>query len=622
VKEDLLPYYENELSFIRSLGKEFAGAYDKIAGRLLLAPGTGKSEDPHVERLIEAFALIAGRIHHKIDDEFPEITESLLNILYPHYLRPIPSMSIAQFRVDPEQALLSSGHVIPRHTGLYTRTVAGKTTACNLRTCYPVTLWPIEVTSAAVTQPAAIPGAPPTDRAAAVIRIDLKCIGGARLAALSLDRLRFCLHGGEAHIIDTLYELLFNNLIRAVIRSGSGSQATAVELPENAVLPVGFGRDEGLLSYPDRSFIGYRLLQEYFAFPAKYYFFELSGFDRIAALPPERRARFGESFQLLLYLGAFERRERLQQLEQNVTGDTFQLGCTPIVNLFERLAEPIRLTHAKTEYRVIPDIHRQPTTEVYSIDRVASSAPYFEKPLVYEPFYSVRHTHSETPGQAYWCASRRASERKGDKGTEVYLTLVNLGFQPSLPPAETLSVHITCTNRDLAGELPPSYQFGELSLESGSLVRARFLVAPTPTVRPPLRRGLQWQLISHLALNYLSIVEGGHEALQEILKLYNFSEDPALRRQISGIAAVASQPHMARMVSEHGVIFAQGLRVEMELDEEAFVGAGVFLFAAVMERFLGLYTALNSFTQLTVKTHQRRGALKQWPPRSGEQILL
>ncbi|MGA2723887.1 MAG: type VI secretion system baseplate subunit TssF [Bryobacteraceae bacterium] len=612
MKEDLLPYYENELSFIRNLGKEFAADWGKIAERLALEPG--KCEDPHVERLIEAFALLAGRIHHKIDDEFPEITESLLNILYPHYLRPIPSMSIAQFQVDPEQGPLTTGHTIKKNTSLYTGAIAGKATSCSFRTCYPVTLWPLQVTAAAVAPAAAVPGAPATERAVAVIRIDLKCMGRTRLSALNIDKLRFYL-SGESNVVHALYELLFSNVIRIVLRS-TGTQSATADLPTNAIQAVGFGRDEGMLPYHDRSFLGYRVIQEYFSFPWKYLFFDVLGFDKI------QRSQFADSFQLFIYLSAFERRERLQILEQNVNRDTFQLGCSPIINLFERLAEPVRLTHAATEYRVIPDIHKQPSTEVYSVDQVTSTAPYLVKPQVYDPFYSVRHNYDDNPGQAYWYASRQLSERKGDRGTEVYLSLVNMGFKPTRPPVETLTVHITCTNRDLAGQLPFAGEFGEIFLESGSLVRARCIMAPTKTVRPPVRRGLQWRLISHLALNYLSVVDGGLSALQEVLKLYDFTEDPAIQKQISGIVALSSAPHMRRIVSEHGIVFAQGLRVNIEFDEDAFIGTGVFLFATVLERFLGLYTAINSFTQLTANTRQRRGELKPWPPRSGEQILL
>ncbi len=612
MKEDLLPYYENELSFIRNMGKEFAADWGKIAERLALEPG--KCEDPHVERLIEAFALLAGRIHHKIDDEFPEITTSLLNILYPHYLRPIPSMSIAQFRLDPGQEAITSGHTIAPKANLYTGPIAGKATTCSFRTCYPVTLWPLEITRATVAPAATLAGAPATEKAVGVIRIEVKCTGGARLSALALDKLRFYLEG-ESNVAHTLYELLFGNVIRVVLRS-TGKQTVTADLPGNAVQAVGFGRDEGMLPYPDRSFLGYRIIQEYFTFPWKYLFFDLTGFDKIS------RAAFGESFEILFYLSAFDRRERLQMLEQNVDRDTFQLGCTPVVNLFERQAEPLRLTHTAAEYRVIADIHKQPSTEIYSVDEVTSTAPYFETPQVYEPFYSVRHSYNDNPGQAYWYATRRSSERKGDRGTEVYLSLVDMGFKPTLPPVETLTVHVTCTNRDLAGSLPFAGEFGELLVESGSLVRARCILSPTKTIRPPMRRGTQWRLISHLALNYLSLVDGGLAALQEILRVYDFTDNPAIQKQISGIVALSSEPHMRRIVSEHGIVFAQGQRVQIEFDEDNFIGSGVFLFATVLERFLGLYTALNSFTQLTARTRQRRGELKPWPPRSGEQILL
>jgi type VI secretion system protein ImpG len=614
MREDLLAYYENELGFLRHLGREFAAANPKIASRLALEPN--KCDDPHVERLIEAFALLAGRIHCKIDDEFPEITESLLNVLYPHYLRPIPSMSIAQLRVDPEQALLAGGYDIPERSPLYTRLIAGKSTTCTFRTCYPVRLWPLEVTSAAVMPASMAPNLPPTDGASAIVRISLRCMGKARLAALDLDRLRFYLDG-DSQIVHILYELLFTSVMRVVVRSGDKRVVTA-DLPPNALQPVGFTLEEGMLDYTHRSFPGYRVLQEYFAFPWKYLFFDVTGFDRIS------RAGLGDTMDLLLYLRPFERRDRLQRLEQNVSATTFQLGCTPIVNLFEQLAEPIAITHTAIEYRLIPDVNRQPTTEVYSVDEVRSHSPSQETPRVYSPFYSLRHVYEGEGANAYWYASRRQSTRPGDKGTEVYLTLVDLGFRPTRPADDVLIAKVTCTNRDLAGELPLTGEFGELSLKPGALPRARCLMRPTRTLRPPLRRGLQWRLISHLALNYLSIVDGGRDALQEILKLYDFSEDedPVIRKQIAGITAVDSHPHIARMVSEHGIVFAQGLRVALELDEEAFIGAGAFLFAAVLERFLGLYTAINSFTQLTVRTRQRNGDLKQWPPRSGEQTLL
>lgn len=613
MKEDLLPYYEHELSLFRGMGKEFAKSYSKIAQRLLIEPE--KCDDPHVERLIEAFAFLAGRVHHKIDDEFPEITESLLSILYPHYLQPIPSMSIAQFKMDPDQAQLSAGYEIKRHAQLYTKPIAGKDTSCSFRTCYPVTLWPLSVVSASVAPSSNQPVSAGSSESFAVVRIELKCLGPAKFDALPLESLRFYL-SGEGPIVHTLYELLFNNVVRVEVGSAARPKKAGAILPAQCIKPVGFGRDEGLLPYPDRSFLGYRLLQEYFSFPQKFLFFDITGFNRVA------RSGVGDTAQILIHIGSFELKDRLQQLEQKVNAEVFQLGCTPIVNLFDRLAEPIRITQKDTDYPVIADIHRRSSTEIYTVNEVTSTAPYFEKPREYVPFYSIRHAYSEDPAQGYWYASRRTSERVGDHGTEIYLSLVNSRFEPVRPPDESLTVHVTCTNRDLAGELPFTLSYGELSLEAGSLVRVRPLMIPSKTVRPPLRRGLQWRLISHLALNYLSVAQGGREALQEILKLYDFTEDPVIRKQITAIVDVSSVAQVARIISSHGISFVQGVRVNIEFDEAEFVGSSVFLFASVLEAFLGLYSSINSFSQLTARSKQRKGYLKQWQPRTGEQILL
>ena len=290
-----------------------------------------------------------------------------------------------------------------------------------------------------------------------------------------------------------------------------------------------------------------------------------------------------------------------------------------MVNLFERIAEPIRITQTKAEYHIVPDQHRQSATEVYSVDSVVS-ASYLEEPKVYEPFYSLRHGTAGDTHKHFWYTHRRPSFRKNDNGTDVYLSLVDLDFNASLPPVEMLTLHVTCTNRDQAPLLKLSGEFGELEPEGAPLVRARCLRNPTPTVRPPSRRGLQWRLISHLSLNHLSIVEKGTEALQEILRLYDFSNDPAIRKQIAGITAVTSRSSISRVTSSTGVAFCRGTDVTLEFDEDQYVGTGVFLLACVLQRFLGLYTAVNSFSRLTART--RKGVLKQWPPLAGEQILL
>ncbi|MGH8059964.1 MAG: type VI secretion system baseplate subunit TssF, partial [Candidatus Entotheonellia bacterium] len=448
--DDLLTYYERELSFLRQIGAEFAAKYPKIAGRLLLE--ADKSADPHVERLIQAFAFLAARIHHKIDDEFPEITNALLGVLYPHYLAPIPSMSIVQFVPDPDQGKLTSGHRIERGAMLYTQPANG--TPCRFRTCYRVTLWPVEVASARLDT-ASHPGSFPKG-AVAVIRLELRCLGGTRFAELDLDHLRFFLYG-ESSLTFALYELLLNNACQVQLRPMGGSRDLKPSvLPPNCLRAVGFGHEEGMLPYTPRSFPGYRLLQEYFTFPEKFLFCDLCEIDRAV------QAGYGGGMEVLIYL------DRVPRLEQPVSAATFRLGCTPIVNLFEQIAEPIRVSHAQTEYRVIPDVRRQHVMEVYAIEAVTSTVPGQQELMHFQPFYSFKHTADRERQEAFWYATRRPSQRRGDAGTEVSLALVDLNFQPTLPAVETLTVYATCTNRDLAGKLPFGGDRGDLYLEGAA----------------------------------------------------------------------------------------------------------------------------------------------------------
>jgi len=612
MRDELLPYYESELTFLRHMGAEFADKYPKIAGRLRL--DSEKFGDPHVERLVESFALLAARIHHKLDDEFPEITEALLEALYPHYLRPIPSMAIAQFEADPSQSKVASGIEIP--SGAVVESQPQEGAASSFRTCYPVKLWPIQVTAAGFSTASSF-GALAPSGAAYAVRVSLACRGGLRLAQLPLDTVRFYLHGEDA-ARHTLYELLFSRAAGAIIRDSrpAPNPAHATLLP-GCLRPVGFSGSEGLLPYSERSFMGYRLLQEYFHFPEKFLFvdIDLSGIDE------RQRARFSDCFELVMFLGESGPKSRIAHLEQAVGPEMFELGCAPIVNLFERPAEPIRLTHTKTEYRVIADQYRQMATEVYAVNTVEATAAHLQESQSYAPFYAHRHAYDGETNGRYWIARRRASIRKGDNGTEVYLSLVDANFNPDLPPVERLSVMVTCTNRDFAAGLKWRGVYGELDAAGRPLVRTRCLRRPTAPARPPLSGGLQWRLISHLSLNHLSLVERGREALQEILRLYDFTDHPSIRKQIAGIAGLSSEPCVSRVVSRTGVAFCRGIDVALELDEDQFVGSGVFLMAAVLERFFGLYSAINSFSRLTV-TSTQRGVLKQWAPRAGEQVLL
>lgn len=624
MRDELLGYYERELAFLRQMGAEFAHKYPKIAGRLQL--DADKCEDPHVERMIESFAFLAGRIRLKVDDEFPEVTESLLNVLYPHYLSPVPSMSIAQFTLDSQQGKLTTGYKIEREAVLYSQPFQG--TPCRFRTSYPVIVWPIEVTSAALES------LDPVDTQGrwkeAVIRISLSCINDTKLSDLKLgdeqqlrriESLRFYLNG-DPHLVYAIYEMIFNKATRVELRAHSMSTGNLqrpaqrpIVLPPSTLKSVGFEPGEGMLPYSARSFLGYRLLTEYFAFPEKFLFFDVAGLDKAA------QAGFGDRFDILIYV------RDVPAPRATIDASVFQLGCSPIINLFTKIAEPIQLNQKQNEYHVIPDVHRQMATEVYSIDSVITADPYLKTTRHFQPFYSFRHAYDDEYDRTFWYANRRASQRPDDPGTEVYVSLVDLAFNPHIPAAETVTLHTTCTNRDLPSHLPFGGREGDFEVETGApLSRVRCLRKPTDTARPPLRRGQQWRLISHLALNHLSIVggesEGAREALREILLLYDFMDTAATRKQIAGVSSVSSRRVVRQTGSRIGSGFVRGVETSIEFDEDQYVGSGVFLFASVLERFLALYSSINSFSQLAAKTRQSEGYLKVWSPRSGEQILL
>jgi type VI secretion system protein ImpG len=613
MNESLYQYYEGELHFIRRLAQEFARAYPAAAARLQLEPN--RSTDPHVERLIEAFALLAGRVRQKLHDEFPELTDALLHVLYPHYLAPIPSMAMLQFDLDPARGV-PIGVTIPSGSMLHTSRVGD--VACRFRTCYPAVLWPIAVTEAKLLPPPFPSGVTPPDRAAAVIRLRLRAPGELTFTEMAIDRLRLHLHGDHL-LMYPLYELLMNNAVQVVIRAMDVKGSAPIVLsPEEALQPVGFGLDEGLLPFPRQAFPGYRLLTEFFAYPFKFLFVDLGGWDRIR--------RFGPSRQLEVLF--FVNRTH-QRLEQALDASMFRLGCTPAVNLFEVTAEPIALTQARPEYKIVPEVGEPRGYEIYSIDSVTGALPDGTD-VEYRPFYCFNHGGDRTTLRTFWYSSRQPSLIEGDRGTDVYLSLVDLGFDPARPPETVMVVRTTCTNRDLPNHLPRVGDEVPFEMEFAAPgAKVRCLRNPVPPRRPPLRRGAHWRLVSHLCLNHLSLGDGaeGLAALQEILRLYDFNDPESpiaivMRNLVEGIVELTSRRVVAWIGGPTGGSFGRGIEVSVEFDEDKYVGTSMYLFSAVLERFLGLYVSINSFSQLVARAKQREGELKRWPPRAGDRPLL
>jgi type VI secretion system protein ImpG len=613
MSEELFPYYERELIYFRQMSQEFARQYPGAASRLLLE--ANRSVDPHVERMIQAFALLAARVQHKLDDEFPELTESLTQVFYPQFLAPIPSMAVVELVLDSLRGPLPDGFEVPRDSRLNAQTVSD--VSCRYRTVYPVMLWPVAVTDAELLPPPFPSGFRPPSRAASVIVLRLKAEAGLKFSDLSLDKLRFFLHA-ESQVVAQLYGLLNNNVLQVAFRCLDDPKIPPVTLTPDCIRPVGFDREDAILPFPKRTFDGYRLLLEFFSFPSKFHFFDLEGFPRLKA------AGFKKEIEIALFLD-----QPAVALQQAVDRGTFRLGCTPTINLLEKIAEPIQLSQTRAEYMVVPDLSLQHGLEVYSIDSVTYVDPTTETSTVCQPFYALRSRTDDEQPRMFWYASRRKATREGDKGTDLFLNLVNLDFQATQPAEGTLVVRTTCTNRGIPQLLQRFADQLRLDLEGAAPLSAvRCLRRPTPPVPPPLRRGLHWRLLSQLVLNHLSITdpEEGRQAFQEMLRIYDYARPDAsdsqaavLRNLIDGITKLDSRRVVGR-VGPRGI--AQGIEITIELDEPKFVGTGMYLFASVLERFFAAYASLNSFTQLVTRVKQQDGVLKKWPPRTGEKPLV
>ncbi len=603
--DELLPYYNRELTYIRKLAAEFGEAHPKIAGRLRLSADA--VEDPYVGRLIEGFAYLNARVRYKLDDDFPELTDALLGVLYPHYLAPIPSMAIIQFDCQPD---LTAAYTVPKGTEIESEPVGGE--VCRFRTCYPVTLWPIRLEAAALTgRPLVAPANPKAGGAVASLRLTLTCmVPETTFTALGTDSLRVYLRGQPQQVYP-LYELIMNNTVSVALADSAGDPDPVI-LEPNSIRPVGFERDEGALPYPARSFVGYRLLTEYFTFPEKFLFFDITGLSR------KIQMEAGNKLEIFFYINRTS-----ADLERSVSEESFALGCTPMVNLFHQQAEPIALSQATTEYRVVPDARRPGATEVYSIDDVTATSPDGEE-VPYLPFYSVKHSGDADRPNTFWHATRRPASQR-DPGTEMFIAPVDLDFNPAAAADWVLTAETTCLNRDLPERLPYGGGHPKLQLVEGASPVARIgCVTPaTSTLRPPMGHRGRWRLISHLTLNHLSLTgEEGVEALRDILKLYDFRDSAETRAVIDSVLGVDSKLGVARAPAQNMGAFCRGTDIVIEFDEQRFSGSGLFLLAAVLERFLALYCSINSYTRLIAKIRGRPGVLRKWPPRAGDTQII
>jgi len=618
--ENFLRKYERELAFVRKLGAEFGEKYPNIAGQLRLFPN--RSDDPHTERLIEAFALIAARIHQKIDDDFPRLCEAIMQIVYPQYNKPVPSMTIVQFK---HNSVSDVGIPIKRDKPIYSRLYRG--ISYIFKTSYPVTLWPMSIVQTEISDPDY-----EVLNARQVISIKLKTnseqIHFSQLGLkknkkenkkIKWDSLRFFLNGSDQYVY-RIYELIINHVCKIEYKLYLNNNETqTISLSPDSLKLIGFDDSEVLLPSIKRSMPGYQSLFELMWFPQKYLFFDLIGFNNIKEK--------GNILDINLYIDTYPQNMPIN--DENI----FCLNVTPAVNLFDQEAESVRNYHKKVEYEIIPDVYKQDTTEIYSVNNVYASFPNQDnKNYEIKPLYSVCHFSDDNLPvypDVFWHVRREKSDNILKEQSDVYLTFTDIHNQTVDPDTNVLNVHLTCSNGNFPSQLPIRINSNDIYEDINSDFNSDIaeiqsidcLIVPTKSFNTFYNQELQWRLISHLSLNYISLYNEGLEALKQILYLYDFKTSPVNRQMINGITALKSEIITRKVKVDKKWLFCRGVKVIVTFDESMYSGTSLILFASVLEKFFGQYVSLNSFSQM-VAIDRNKEVIKEWPPRNGQQVLL
>jgi type VI secretion system protein ImpG len=597
---DLLKYYEKELSNLRQKGKQFAEKHPKIASRLIY--GVDESPDPHIERLIESFAYLTGRIQQNLDSEMPNIATAILNNIAPQLLNPIPSLSIACFKVDEKNVLPAIPFKIERYHPLSAYTDFGE--RCRFRTCYDIELWPLIIEDVSIkTVLSSVVFGNSTERQGLLIRV--KNISKQPLSKLSLKKLRFHIHADRT-LSNYIYEKLFCNVEKVLIIANPGAQNESEKIKHAEIIPVGFNEEESALPYPNNINSAYRLLQEYFVFPEKFLFFDINNIDL-----SDTENEFD------IFIAFKERFDRHIEL----TKDNILLGCTPIINLFQKLSEPIRINQLKSEYKICPDNQREHITEIYSVQKVYSNTPDVQNNVI-EKYFSFKDYNKALTNKVFWYTRRGNSESPEIPGSDSFLSIIDYNFDTVLPGTSTLYADLLCTNRQLGRSISQdTWVESEMKLAAIDILLIR---KPTDQINPPIDKNI-WTLISTLSLNHLSLSskEEGLNALKEILSIYDYENSSSNRQQISGIESMKIKHVQSRIGKDNWRGFCRGLEITLEFNEDNYAGNNTFLFASVINHFLPMYSSINSFTQLVAVKTKAKGEIWQiWPPRIGMKELL
>lgn len=590
----LLEYYQRELAYLRESGAEFARRHPRIAKRLEWSDGG--SADPQVQRLIESFAFQTARIQHDLENEFPQISTALLDTLFPFFNQPMPSTSVARFSMEAGN---DAAIEIPRHAALYSESLDGE--AVFFRTAYDVQLWPVEVAHVEFASPENFNIDGDLDRIGTVLQLKLRDRSGEMFDRV--DRLRFYL-SADLNTAHTLYELIFTETQRIKLNWYTDGASLAGDA---TVRPVGFEENESLLPTLGHSDSTYRLLAEYFACPEKFLFFDV-------LLDGRPKSEYLDVLFLL--------EREINPSKLRIRPEHFLTGCTPVVNLFERSTEPLRVDHRQTEYPLVADLRRRNTTEIHSILEVKASTPGSNSIRPVRSYYDYHHELANPEPRLFWRARRIPSP--SGAGGEVLLSLTDLNLTAEYPPEQTVFARALCTNRELARQIEPGAAlFFEKAPQPCSI---SMLEQPRAPVWPQMGGSTLWSFLTLQNLNFLSL---GDEAaalrsIREMMRLCSFAtaDQSAVERQLDGILELHRRRIVLRVGDEAWRGFRRGVELTLVMNNRAFVAGNGYLLAAVLERVLASHISIQSFLRVIVKRENEQKEWKQWPPRTGLTAVL
>lgn len=615
----LLHHYNTELDFMREMGSEFARHFPKVAGRLGME-GL-ECADPYVERMLEGFAFLTARVHLKIEEEYPKFCQHLLEIVYPDYLAPLPSMTVVQLQPDCGDTDLANGLKIERGTSLESGLGPNMQTPCEYRTAHDVDLFPVTIVDAdylGTRAALANLGIKPGRQVSAGLRIGIEVAKGVDVSELKMKELPVFL-AGSGTVPTALYEHVLAGVCGFSIITGDKKDRQVFPLKKENVCSYGFGSEQALLNHQSSSFEGYRLLREYFSFPERFRFINFTGLDKV--LPKSS----GQRFDLVIHLN-----NRNNDLENVIGENNFLPFCVPAINLFPKRADRISLNNIDHEFHVLADRSRPLDYEVHQVLGVSGYGKQSEERKKFLPIYGLSDDHIPAEHSAFYAIHRKSrllssrqhsrGSRSGYLGQEIFISLVDSDEAPYSTKLAQLGVKTMCSNRDLPMQIPLGQKKGDFTLKVNAPVeKIRCVAGPTRPRTQVTTGDYAWRIINHLSLNFLSLIDEspdeGAAALRELLQLYT-KGDVVGERQINGLLSVSAKAVTRRLPIPGPISFGRGLEIKLVLDETAFEAGGMYLFGSVLTEFFRKYVSINHMTETIVLTDSKT-EVARWPVKAG-----